>query len=129
MAKDSSACWSLACAAQSRVARHNGLGRLAACKEQSQPLERAGRPPMPAVVDREARALKQPDQSVDREPSGAWGAESEFFRVRVLADLQKRAADLVELAAYLVDEVEPPRGQQYRPLRSLAVELQQPHTL
>jgi hypothetical protein len=45
----------------------------------------------------------------------------------ILADLQKLPADLVKLAADFVDQAEPLRGEQNRPFRALAIQLEQPY--
>ena len=50
------------------------------------------------------------------------------MRVRrpILADLQERPAELVELPDDLVDQVEPPRRQHDRPFGAFAIQLEQP---
>jgi hypothetical protein len=73
--------------------------------------------------DGEPRILEAADQHVDGELRQR---EDGLFRRPVLADLQELAADLVKLAADLADQVEPLRGQEDRPFRALAIELEQP---
>jgi hypothetical protein len=76
--------------------------------------------------DGEPRILEAADQHVDGELRRAPQREDGLFRRAVLADLQELAADLVKLAADLADQVEPLRGQEDRPFRALAIELEQP---
>src|SRR3954451_16670808 len=105
--------------------RSLGAGGLAGGEEQAQPFERAARPPVPAIGHGKPRSLEVPDEHIDRERRSVRERENGFSRRAVLADLQEWAADLVKLATDFADQLEPLRAQQDRPLRALAIQLEQ----
>ena len=51
------------------------------------------------------------------------------LRRAILADLREWTADLVKLAADLVKQMEPPRGQDNGPFGALAIQLEQSYAM
>src|SRR4051794_9607909 len=92
--------------------------------EQAEAFERAVGPHMPVVRHAEARIAEEADELLDREALDTRGVEDGRVRRPILADLQKRPAELVELPDDLVDQVEPPRRQHDRPFGAFAIQLE-----
>src|SRR4051812_33791093 len=102
-----------------RRRRESDIG--ARCEEQAEPLGRPARSGVPAPAHRESRSLKTLDQYVDGKSLDVCKREHRPLRGAILVDLRKFAADLVELAADSIDQVEPLRGQKDGPFRALAI--------
>src|SRR3954453_23117164 len=101
----------------------------ARCEEQSPTFQRTRRPCVPVPDNAEPRIAQGLDQHIDGKFLDPCKGENRLLRGGVLADLEILPADFVKFAADFVDQLEPLRGQQNRPFRPLAVQLEQSYTM
>src|SRR5215831_8301808 len=103
--------------------------RSASCKKQPESFESAARPLVPAISRFEPRLTKEPHQHVDLETRGVARSKDRDLDFAIFANLEIGSADFVKLAGDFVDEVQPLRCKQNRPLRAFTVQFEQSHSL